>query len=151
MVDLPNDFDNQPWLEWPNKKIFDNKLIVVNRTLRYLNPNFQWQLIVENYRNDIIFVGLADEYEKFVLDFGWVQYVKTETLEDLVDVLNGSKLFIGNQSFSHAIAQGLFLRVLQETSIEVPNCMFRRKFSYITDTKKSLNLGSIKRYIDNAI
>jgi len=151
LVDLPNNFDNQPWLEWSIKKIFYNKSIVVNRTLRYLNPNFPWQLIVENYRNNIIFVGLADEYEKFVLDFGWVQYVKTETLEDLVDVLNGSKLFIGNQSFPHAIAQGLFLRVLQETSTEVPNCMFRRKFSYITDTKKSLNFGSIKKYIDSIL
>ena len=71
---------------------------------------------------------------------------------DLANVLSGGKLFIGNQSFPYSLVEGMKLNSIQETSIDlVPNCMYRRHNSYLTDTKDSVDYKNMKLYINKYI
>jgi glycosyltransferase involved in cell wall biosynthesis len=145
------DFDQSEWLNF-DKKVVDGKPIVVNRTERYHNKNFPWKSIVNDYCNQIIFVGTSKEHSLFVEEFGHVDYYKTDRMIDLANILSGGKLFIGNQSFPYSLVEGMKLNSIQETSIDlVPNCMYRRYNSYLTDTKDSVDYKNIKMYIDKYI
>ena len=145
------DFDQSEWLNF-DKKVVEGKTIIVNRTERYHNKNFPWKSIVNDYSNQILFVGTPKEHSLFVEEFGHVDYYKTDRMIDLANVLSGGKLFIGNQSFPYSLVEGMKLNSIQETSIDlVPNCMYRRHNSYLTDTKDSVDYKNMKLYIDKYI
>ena len=81
--------------------------IIINRTQRYAyNPDFAWGLLKGN---DCVFVGLRDEWRAFCRDFFPVAYYPTDTLLELARIVAGAELFLGNQSFAFAIAEGLDL------------------------------------------
>lgn len=101
--------------------------VVINRTERYRNSMFPWRTVTDKYRDDAVFIGLKKEYEDFCTNCGYVPYYKTETFLDAAKVMSGADLFIGNQSCCFAIAEGLKLNVIQETYLEAPDCIFRRK------------------------
>lgn len=100
--------------------------IIINRTDRYRNKFFPWNEIVQFYGKRLLFVGTPDEHEKFCNDFGEVEYQKTKDMLDVAELINGSLLFIGNQSCANAIAEGLKHDLIQETSLDIPDCIFRR-------------------------
>lgn len=100
--------------------------VVVNRTERYRNPHFPWRKIVEFYGSKIVFVGSPHEHSQFCAEFGSVDYLHTFNLLDLAEVIAGSSLFIGNQSVGNAVAEGLKHPMIQETSLEIPDCVFKR-------------------------
>lgn len=101
--------------------------VVINRTSRYQNPHFPWAEILEHYGSRIIFVGTAKEHLAFCDHYGKVNYVETPDLWELARIIAGSSLFIGNQSSANAIAEGLKHHSIQETSLHIPDCIWRRK------------------------
>jgi hypothetical protein len=114
------------------------KGIVIARSARYHNDNFPWRAIVNRYGNQIRFVGLRDEWTKFVADFGLVQSTPTNDLLELAKVIAGASVFIGNQSCPYAISEALKRPCVQETWPQEPNCLFERPdaLSFCTDEKK---------------
>lgn len=127
--DVPREAEREAWLEVDTHVEVPGRPVVINRSQRYHNPDFNWRAIVERYSDRAIFVGLPKEHAAFVEKFGYVPYYPTENLLDVARVIAGCKLFIGNQSCPHAIAEGLKAPVILEVCREVPNCCFKREGS----------------------
>ena len=107
-----------PFIEAPMDEQYKN-LIVVNLTDRYRNPKVDYRILA-NY--DFVFVGLEHEYENFCK----IHYIKPERiiLENALQtatLLNSCKLFIGNQSSTFAIAEGLKIKRMLEVFNTCPN------------------------------
>lgn len=101
--------------------------VVINRTDRYQNLSFPWRDVVKELGRSAVFVGLPHEYQCFAREFPSVRWYQTNDLLDVARVVAGCRLFVGNQSCCHAIAEGLKATVLQETCLEVPDCVFPRE------------------------
>ena len=70
---------------------------------------FPWPALIAQHGHRMAFVGLEPEYVEFcklqpAINVPWH---KTANFLELARVINGSKVFIGNQSSSQAIALGL--------------------------------------------
>lgn len=125
-VDYPED---QPWLTCDTAVEIPNRPIIVNRTARFHNEKFPWSALIAQHGHRMAFVGLADEYQEFrklqpAVNVPWHQ---TANFLELARVINGSKVFIGNQSSAQAIAIGLGKNVISEVWLGNANTMFRRK------------------------
>lgn len=103
-----------------------NGRIVISRTGRYRNGYFPWQEIVDHYGDRLVFIGLPHEYRDFCGEFGGVEWLRTDNMLDVAKLVAGSELCIANQSSVNACAEGLKHNLIQETSIYVPDCIFRR-------------------------
>lgn len=108
----------------PSKE--SNGFVVVNRTFRYNNPYFPWTEIVSHYGDRILFIGLPHEHETFCSAFGQVAHRPTKDYLEVARLISGSDLFIGNQSSAGAISEGLKHTHIQETSLSIPDCIFKR-------------------------
>jgi hypothetical protein len=100
---LPTD----PWLTVPDPII--TKPIVVNRTARYQDLNFNWTRFIERFHKEMVFVGDEMEYQLFR---GFApnckfDYCVTSNALALARVIAGAEKFAGNQSFALAIAHAL--------------------------------------------
>lgn len=122
---LPLGLDRDPWLTVPTA-IQHGYPVVVARSSRYHNSRFDWKQVVRRYRNQMVFVGLPDEYFAFCAQFGKVDYRPTGDLLELARVIAGCKVFIGNQSCPLAIAVGLGKPVILEECYWTSNCVFDR-------------------------
>lgn len=100
--------------------------IIVNRTGRYRNDYFPWREIVNFYGDRLLFVGVPHEYRDFCGQFGAIEYRKTSDLLEMAQLIAGSQLVIANQSCVNALAEGLKHPLIQETSLHIPDCIFRR-------------------------
>lgn len=122
-----------PWLDVPAITPIPNRDVVVNRTSRWLPPvlNQQW----DDWRDGgldqrAVFVGLPEEYDKFVEDTGWVDcvYHPTPTMLDLAQVIASTSMFIGNQSQALALAIGLgvpyWCELRRDLPVERNECYF---------------------------
>lgn len=98
--------------------------IVVNRSGRYRNQYFPWPEVVRHYSHRIVFVGLPHEHREFCGHFGYVDYLPTYNMLEVAQLIEGSELFIGNQSCAFAIAEGLKKRRILEVSLEFPDTIF---------------------------
>jgi len=100
--------------------------VIINRTGRYRNPYFPWPEIVNFYGDRLVFVGQPHEYLEFCSQFGMVEFHRTHHLLEVAEIIAGSDLFIGNQSCANACAEGLKHRLIQETALDIPDCIFIR-------------------------
>jgi len=100
--------------------------VVVNRTFRYQNPYFPWGEIVKHYKDAIMFVGLKHEYEAFCERWGNVEFRPCRELLEVAELIAACDLFIGNQSCANACAEGMKKNLIQETSMSLPDCIWRR-------------------------
>jgi hypothetical protein len=100
--------------------------VVVNRTGRYRNSYFPWREIVNFYGDRLLFVGVPHEYRDFCGEWGAIEYAKTANMLEVAQVITASHLFIGNQSSPNAVAEGLKHPTIQETSLGIPDCIFKR-------------------------
>lgn len=116
---------NKPWLSVTGDPKAKGR-IIINRTERYQNRRFPWARVVSHYGPLLAFVGLPHEYSKFCMEFGPVDYLPTQNLLEMAQLIRGSELFIGNQSCANAMAEGLKHRSIQETSTFIPDCIFLR-------------------------
>ena len=118
---------NKPWLFLNEKKVIDNKGVVIHRSPRYHNNNFDWKKVLKEHEGDIVFVGLKQEHSDFVKEFGEVPFYQVKDSLELAMIINGSKLFVGNQSSPFSISEGLHKTNLLEVCQHCPNCNFKRQ------------------------
>lgn len=112
------------WVDRPH--VVSGKNVVFNRSGQLHDPGFPWAEAVAKYREAAIFVGTAREHADFVAEFGKIDYYPTRTLADLARLIAACRLFVGNQSCPYAIAEGLKVNTIQESSPVYPNCIFPR-------------------------
>ena len=124
---------SEAWITVDPVKGIDGR-VIVNRTDRYQNWLFPWKLVVEHYGHRILFLGSENEHRSFCNSFGNVEFRETEDLRDVAALIAGSSLFIGNQSVCGAICEAMKHRHIQETSLGVPDCIFKRgNVQHVTD------------------
>jgi hypothetical protein len=110
---------SNPWLTVEQNTLSD---IVISRTTRYPGV-LDYRKALSKFRDKCIFVGLDDEYENFVKNYGFLRFAPTKTLLESAKIISGAKFFLGNQSVNLAIAEGLKIPRFVETSQDCPNCI----------------------------
>jgi len=132
---------SEPWLEVEAMDGFSD-VIVLARSTRYNNPLIDYSFL-SAYEN-VVFVGVKSEYQrmkKFISRLNW--HPLNDFLE-LAQVIKGSKLFVGNQSFPFSVAEALkAVRILEVCPI-TPNVIpegrngydfyFQKHFEYLVDS-----------------
>lgn len=125
-LNAPKPDISKPWLTLPPTFIKDAARIVINRAPRWIGFHFPWLSVADNFREHAVFIGLPEEHKEFCKAFGKVEYRHTPTLLDAAQLINGSELFIGNQSACNAIANGLHQKTLLEVCPYAPDCFYPR-------------------------
>lgn len=100
--------------------------IIIHRSPRYHNSHFPWKEIIQFYGPKLLFIGVSSEHQDFCSQFGQVEFKKTYNLMEVAKLVAGSLLFIGNQSSANAIAEAIKHPMIQESSLDRPDCIFRR-------------------------
>lgn len=116
---------------------------VFNRSPRYHNPDFPWQLVYDAFAKDAVFLGLPEEYTDFVNNFGPLPFLETPDLFDAARIIKGSEWFFGNQSCLNAIAEAMKHNSVQEVWMRNPNCLFGRP-----NVRHGVNFETTKKAIE---
>lgn len=115
-----SDFDRgrismAPWLTVQPSEESRGK-VVVARSLRYHNPKISWRGQVAKYLDRMLFVGLPEEHESFQQRIGRrIPYRPVADALEMAQLIAGSELFMGNQSFPCWLAMALGHNLVQET------------------------------------
>jgi len=139
--DLPFYETDLPWLTSDKKHVAN---FIFNRTLRYKNLETTTLLreYFEIYKDSAAFVGIPEEYEEFCATIGDIDYYEIKNFLELANIINGSKIFIGNQSSPMAIAIALGKYFIQEVCLDIPDCIFpNRKGIYLTRSSKKIGVA----------
>jgi hypothetical protein len=134
---------DKPWLsvQYPNP--YTKGKIVISRGARWHGEYFPWKQIVEEFKDDLVFVGLPEEHHAFCSLFGNVEYLPTIDLYAVAEAIAGSDLFIGNQSSPNAICEGLKHDCIQECCLYAFDCVFvRNNKQHITHGELSFTHGT---------
>ena len=103
MSHLPQDFSKKIInFEGVDERL-KNKIIIC-RSSRYLNPMINWK-ILEEFKDNFIFMGLQSEYEAFCNDVFPIQYVKIKNAMEAAIVFNSCLGTISNQNGLYCIAE----------------------------------------------
>ena len=129
---MMQDYDT-PWLE---ADPIEEAPIVVSRTFRYRDPNGDviWRDIAtdSNLEQNGIFIGTTAEHEDFVraTDIK-IPYRPVRDFKEMMDIIAGCNLFLGNQSFGYSLAVGLgkdsVLETIKIKPLQNNECYFPRK------------------------
>jgi hypothetical protein len=115
---------NTPWLRVANPRPIPGKPYVINRTARWLPTDTrdtwdQWRF--EGVEKQSVFVGLPEEYAAFKQFSGWdIEYVATNNMLELAEVIAGCSQFVGNQSVALSMAIGLGVDWVCEARKDLP-------------------------------
>jgi len=128
MYGLPDSEANTPWITVPATSKHVGRPVVVHRSLRYRNPHFPWDRIVETYGKRMLLIGVKEEWDDWFKEFGeGFTTIETANLLEVAMIIAGCQLFIGNQSAPCAIAEGLKHHMIQATDPFDPTSVFKRR------------------------
>ncbi len=120
------DVDLSPWLTGIEPSEESKGKTIFARTLRYRNPQWRWQAVVDNHLN-AMFIGFEDEWRDLCLVTGrQVPWRKTENLLEVAQLIKGSEQLISNQSCHWWIAFAMNVPTTQETDRNNINSIIRR-------------------------
>jgi hypothetical protein len=119
---------------WLTAEVKEVKPVVVCRSSRYRCPNgntIHKDLYAEyNVRDNGVFIGSDDEYNDYVSVIGEIDRYNITDFLDMANVINGSDMFISNQTFAFSLAMGLGKNSILETRKDMPllmnECYFPR-------------------------
>lgn len=100
------------WLEVPTHKY--GLPVIFARSSRYNNPRFPWKRIVDKYKKLAGFIGTKEEHASFCSSFGDVPFVEANDFLTMAQLIDGSQLFVCNQSAPGAVGHGLFHTMIME-------------------------------------
>ena len=118
---------SKPWLYAPPNKEFSN-FIIISRSFRYRTPLIDYSFL-SSFEN-LGFLGLQDEYEDMKNSIPSLRHIKVSNALEMASIINGCKMFIGNQSFPFAIAEALKVKRVLEVNFENPNVIVDGKDGY---------------------
>tara|TARA_B110000196_G_C21070228_1_gene627081 strand:+ start:152 stop:1060 length:909 start_codon:yes stop_codon:yes gene_type:complete len=113
---IHGDLEN-PYLLNINKHKIKDKIVII-RSTRRKNYLIDYKFL-QNY-NDVLFLGLPDEYEDLKKEIPNLQFYNCKDFLEMAEVINSSKIFIGNLSFGYTIAEGLKKPRLLESGPDFP-------------------------------
>lgn len=108
----------KPWIHVDKNNSYSNK-IILSRSERYRNKSIDFSFL--NKYDDILFIGVKTEFEDIKNSIKNIKWVQVDNFLEMAQIIAGSKLFIGNQSFPFSIAEGLKTCRILETSQDVIN------------------------------
>jgi hypothetical protein len=108
----------KPWITVKPDASINNK-IVIARSVRYNAPSVDYSFL-SSY-NNLIFIGLPEEYELMKSKIPQLEYRKTTDFLSLASTIAGAKLFIGNQSFPYSLAEAIKIPRILESYYLSPN------------------------------
>lgn len=115
------DIDMAPWISVEPSKETEGK-IVIARSQRYHNLQFNWNRFLEPYEGRIIFLGFKAEYEAMCKNTSIpIGYQPVKDALEMAQLIAGSDLFIGNQSCACWLAMAMGHPLIQETYIAQPD------------------------------
>ena len=92
--------------------------IVIIRTKRRRNYLINYNFL-RNY-NDLLFLGLIEEYKELKKDIPNLEFFECKDFLEMAQIINSSKIFIGNLSFGYTLAEGLKKPRLLESGPNFP-------------------------------
>lgn len=116
-----------PWLTAPKDERFKEH-IVIARSHRYRSPGIDYSFLKKYPKK--IFIGVAEEHadmKKMIPDIEW--HPVKDFLE-MAAIINGCRLFIGNQSFPFSLAEALKVNRILEVYYKAPNVVVEGKGGY---------------------
>lgn len=126
-------YNSDPWLT-ASPHSYSPGRIIIARSERYRNERFPWKAIRDHFNDRLLFVGLPNEHKDFEKRFGWVEFYRSKDLYEVAQLIQGSDMFIGNQSSPNAVAQGLGKTSVLEVSDFVADCIYKRdNVTYFTN------------------
>ena len=141
----------EPWLTVPKPKKFEDRDVCINRSQRWIptQPYSDWDLLRPALEERSFFVGLPIEYEAFCNQIGWrIPHAKTVFMLEVAELIAGSKLFIGNQSQSLALAVGLGQNYICEPRQDLP---IARNECYFATNPRGQYMGLTEIKLDHII
>lgn len=118
---VPFKESSTPWITCDSKSV---ARCVVARSFRYRNDKMDYSQFLKQYGDDCVFVGLANEHHDFEEKFGSIRHHIVENFLELAQVINGSELFVGNQSSPMAVAIAMHKTLIQECYPSHADCIF---------------------------
>jgi hypothetical protein len=109
---------SKPWLTAPSNDDFADH-IVIARSHRYRAPGIDYNFLKKYSKK--IFIGVPEEYEDMKKQLPELEYVPVRDFLEMASIINGCRLFIGNQSLPFSIAEGLKVKRLLEVYYAAPN------------------------------
>lgn len=117
----------QPWLMAPKNESLKD-YIVIARSHRYRSPNINYEFLKKYKRK--IFIGIKQEFDDMRLHLHELEYLPVNNFLEMAAIINGSRLFIGNQSLPFSIAEALKVKRVLELSYDAPNVIITGKNGY---------------------
>jgi len=109
---------NAPYLVKIKKsKKFKNHIVFM-RSLRRQNNHIKFGFL-EKY-NNLIFIGLHNEYLDLKKKIRNLKFYDCKNFLEMAEIINSSKLFIGNLSFGYTLAEALKKPRLVESYLDFP-------------------------------
>ena len=131
-----------PWLDrskFEPKPVAD---IIISWSGRYEGP-LRWQEL-RRFEQRTVFIGFDDEWEKFKGQTGLdLPIHRPQSYVEICQILLGSKLFVGNQSFVYSLSEALKVNRVQEVCLQYPNCLPQSPNGYVI-----LNRAILDYYVD---
>lgn len=119
---------NQTWLTLNSPPLRLNKPILVNRTVRYHSKYHWWWGNAPALAQQGIFIGLEKEHDIFQYTYDVrIEYFKAQDALQIAQLLAGSQILVGNQSFIMSLAHGLGTPYLEEAYDYAPTSIFQRE------------------------
>jgi len=116
-----------PYINVEKVKIFENSIVIMRSLIRqnkFINYKF-----INKYEN-ILFVGLPDEYKDLKKSIKNMKYHECKNFLELARIIKSCKIFIGNLSFGFALAEAVKCPRLLETHLDFPLIYPNGKDSY---------------------
>lgn len=95
---------SEPFIDVSEHDKIKDKIVII-RSFRFRNDFINYKFL-QNY-NDLLFIGLKNEYEDFIKDVPNTEFYNCKNFLEMAQIIKSSKFFIGNQSLGYAIADGL--------------------------------------------
>ena len=92
--------------------------IVIMRTKRRKNYLINYNFL-KDYK-DVLFLGLKEEYEDLQKEIPNLNFFDCKDFLEMAEIINSSKIFIGNLSFGYTLAEGLKKPRLLESGPDFP-------------------------------
>tara|TARA_B100001063_G_C16764360_1_gene557768 strand:+ start:1152 stop:2030 length:879 start_codon:yes stop_codon:yes gene_type:complete len=109
---------NSPYLLKIKKSKKFKNCIVFMRSLRRQNKHIKFKFL-NKYKN-LIFIGLYNEYLDLKKQIKNLKFYNCKNFLEMAEIINASRLFIGNLSFGYTLAEGLKKPRLVESYLDFP-------------------------------
>ena len=102
----------EPYLHVEDHLKFKKKIVVL-RSFRFRNHFINYKFL-NKFQNDLIFIGLKDEYMDLKKQIPKLDYYNPINFLEMAQIIKSSKFFVGNQSIGIALAEALKIPRLLE-------------------------------------